>query len=58
MPKQYKLVFLNRKIRLSVDKDMEDATAELQKYINEGYQLQQIVACGLDMLVAVLYRET
>lgn len=58
MPKQYKLVFLNRKMRLSVDKDMEDATAELQKYINEGWQLQQIVACGLDMLVAVLYRET
>jgi hypothetical protein len=30
MPKQYKLVLLNRKLRMSVDKDMEDATAELQ----------------------------
>lgn len=58
MPKQYKLVFLNRKLRLSIDKDMEDATAELQKYIDEGWQLQQIVAAGLDVLIAVLYRET
>lgn len=58
MPKQYKLVFLNRKPRLSIDKDMEDATAELQKYIDEGWQLQQIVAAGLDVLIAVLYRET
>lgn len=58
MPKKYKLVFLNRKLRLSMDKDLEDSTTELQKYINEGWQLQQIVTSGLDVLIAVLYRET
>ena len=57
--REYKLVELNKKIRLSRTKDLSDAEDVLNSYIKEGWILQQIVSPN-DIggaLVAVLYKE-
>jgi len=57
--KEYKLVELNKKVRLSRTKDLNDAEIVLNSYIKEGWTLQQIVSPN-DIggaLIAVLYKE-
>ena len=57
--KEYKLVELNKKVRLSRTKDLNDAEIVLNSYIEEGWTLQQIVSPN-DIggaLIAVLYKE-
>ena len=58
--KEYKLVILNPELHLSRKKDLEGAETVLNKYVREGWDLQQIVSPN-DLggaLVAVMYKET
>lgn len=57
--KEYKMVYLNKGMTLSREKDLEKAEAALNQYIAEGWTLQQVVspADGMGALVAVIYRE-
>ncbi len=57
--KEYKLVYLNKGIKLSREKDLEQSEAVLNQYISEGWELQQIATPGdgIGALVAVIYRE-
>lgn len=57
--KEYKMVYLNKGVTLSREKDLEKAEIALNQYIAEGWTLQQVVspADGLGALVAVIYRE-
>ena len=57
--KEYKLVYLNKKANFSREKDLEQAEGVLNKYISDGWILQQVVSPsdGLGALIAVLYRE-
>ena len=57
--KEYKLVYLNKGLKWSREKDMEQAEATLNQYIAEGWVLQQIVSPNDSMgaLIAVMYRE-
>ncbi len=55
----YKLVYLNEGFHLSREKDLIEAEEKLNRYIKEGWALQQMVspADGGGALVAVLYRD-
>ncbi len=57
--KEYKLVYLNKGIKVSREKDLEQAEIVLNQCIGEGWTLQQIVSPSdaLGALVAVVYRE-
>lgn len=57
--KEYKLVYLNKKINFSREKDLSDAEAVLNEYISQGWELQQIVSPAdiAGALVAVVYKE-
>lgn len=57
--KEYKLVYLNPKLHLSRQSDLNDATAILNQYAREGWQLQQVVSPSdiVGALVAVLFRD-
>ena len=57
--KEYKLVYLNKDIKLSRDKDAEQAEKVINKYVAEGWTLQQVVAPDDDLhsLVGIFYRE-
>lgn len=57
--KEYKLVCLNEKLKLSRKKDLAQAENTLNRYIADGWVLEQVVA-QVDLfasLVAVLYKE-
>ena len=57
--KEYKLVFLNKGMKLSRDKDIATAEEIINKMISEGWELQQIACPGdwAGALVGVFYRE-
>ncbi len=57
--KEYKLVYLNKGIKFSVEKDLVQAEEVLNEYIAQGWELQQIVSPGneLGVLVGVFYKE-
>ena len=57
--KEYKLVYLNKDIKLSRDKDAEQAEKVINKYVAEGWTLQQVVSPddGLGSLIGVFYKE-
>lgn len=56
--KEYKMIYLNKGIKLSREKDLEQSVTVLNEYISDGWTLQQIVSpCdGLGALIAVIYR--
>ena len=57
--KEYKLVFLNKAMKLSRDKDIAQAEEIINQMVSEGWILQQ-VACPGDWagaLIGVFYRE-
>lgn len=51
--KEYKLVFLNKGIKMSREKDLEQAQEIINNYVAEGWELQQIVSPG-DMIGALV----
>ncbi|MBQ9265210.1 MAG: DUF4177 domain-containing protein [Clostridia bacterium] len=58
--KEYKLVYLNKGIKFSREKDLAQAEKIINQYISEGWTLQQIATPGDDMgaLVGVFYKES
>ena len=57
--KEYKLVYLNKGVRMSREKDLEQAQAVTNEYIAKGWELQQIVSPndGFGALVGVFCKE-
>ena len=57
--KEYKLIYLNKGLKLSREKDLSQSEEILNQYISEGWVLQQIVSPndGIGALVAVVFRE-
>ena len=57
--KEYQLVYLNKGVKLSRDKDLEQAQDIINQYVSKGWVLQQVVspADGIGALVGVFYRE-
>ena len=57
--KEYKLVFLNKGLEMSREKDLEQSQNVINEYISQGWELQQIVSPN-DIggaLVGVFYKE-
>ena len=57
--KEYKLVYLNKGLKMSREKDLEQAQEIINEYISDGWELQQIVspADTVGALVGVFYKE-
>jgi len=57
--KEYKLVYLNKGLSISREKDLEKAEDLVNQYVSEGWTLQQIAAPadGMGALVGVFYKE-
>ncbi len=57
--KEYKLVYLNKGIKFSREKDLEQAEAMINEYVSAGWELQEIVTPddGMGALVGVFYKE-
>ncbi len=57
--KEYKMVYLNKGLKLSREKDLEQAEMVLNQYISDGWTLQQVVSPAdmVGALIAVIYRE-
>nr|MDD6336748.1 DUF4177 domain-containing protein [bacterium] len=51
--KEYKLVYLNKGLKISREKDLEQAQEMINEYVAEGWELQQIVSPS-DMIGALL----
>lgn len=57
--KEYKLVYLNKGLKMSREKDLEQAQQIINEYVSEGWELQQIVSPSdiVGALVGVFYKE-
>lgn len=57
--KEYKLVHLNKGLKLSRDKDLEQAEEIINEYVSAGWELQQIVSPndGMGAMVGVFFKE-
>ena len=57
--KEYQLVYLNKDIKMSRQKDLEQAQDVINEYISKGWELQQIVSLNdlMGALVGVFYKE-
>ena len=57
--KEYNLVYLNKGVKLSREKDLEQAQEIINEYVAEGWILQQIVSPDdmVGALVGVFYKE-
>ena len=57
--KEYKLVYLNKGIKFSREKDLEQAEALINEYVSAGWELQEIATPddGMGALVGVFFRE-
>ena len=57
--KEYKFIHINPGLHLNRDKDLNIAESELNKYIKEGWELQQLISPN-DLggaIIAVMYKE-
>ena len=57
--REYKLVNLNPNLHITRKRDLEESSENLNKYIQEGWILQQVVSPN-DIggaLIAVMYKE-
>lgn len=57
--KEYQLVYLNKGIKISREKDLEQAQSVINDYIAHGWVLQQVVSPsdGIGALIGVFYKE-
>ncbi len=57
--KEYKLVYLNRKMKLTRQADIEQAQEIINEYVSEGWNLQQVITPTSPgaPLVGVFYKE-
>ena len=58
--KEYKLVYLNKGLSLSRDKDIEKAENLINEYIEQGWTLQQVAtpADGMGAMIGVFYKDS
>ena len=57
--KEYKLIFLNKKMKLSRENDIAQAEETINQMVSEGWSLQQVV-CPVDLagaMIAIFYKE-
>ena len=57
--KEYKLVYLNKGIKFSREKDLKQAENLINEMVSGGWELQQIVSPddGVGAMVGVFFRE-
>lgn len=57
--KEYKLVYLNKGLKFSREKDLEQAEEIINQYVQEGWTLQEIATPddGVGAMVGVFYKE-
>ena len=56
--KEYRLVYLNSGVHMSMQKDLFEAEDLLNQYISDGWTLQEMVVMNsTSALVAVMYRD-
>lgn len=57
--KEYKLVYLNKGLKMSRERDLEHAQEIINEYVVEGWELQQIISPSdiVGALVGVFYKE-
>lgn len=57
--RKYKLVYLNRKVKMSRKKDLAQAEKVINEYISDGWELQQIISPDdmMGAMVGVFYRD-
>ena len=57
--KEYKLVYLNKGLKFSREKDMEQAEEIINEYVSAGWELQQIVSPndGMGAMIGVFFKE-
>ena len=58
--KEYKLVYLNKGIKFSREKDLAQAEEIINQYVSEGWTLQEVATPddGAGAMVGVFYKET
>ena len=58
--KEYKMVYLNKGLKISREKDITQAEDIVNQMISEGWNLQEIAcpADGMGAMVGVFYKET
>ncbi len=58
--KEYKLVYLNKGIKFSREKDLTQAEEIINQYVSEGWTLQEVATPddGMGAMVGVFYKET
>ena len=58
--KEYKLVYLNKGIKFSREKDLAQAEEVINQYVSEGWTLQEVATPddGAGAMVGVFYKET
>ncbi len=57
--KEYKLVYLNKGIKLSREKDLAQAEEMINQYVSQGWILQEIATPddGMGAMIGVFYKE-
>ena len=57
--KEYKLVYLNKGVKFSREKDLEQAEEMINKYVSDGWTLQEIATPddGVGARIGVFYKE-
>lgn len=57
--KEYKLVYLNKGLKMSREKDLEQAQEIVNEYVADGWELQEIVSPSdmVGALVGVFFKE-
>ena len=57
--KEYKLVYLNKGLKFSREKDLEQAEEIINQYVADGWTLQQIATPGdnAGAMIGVFYKE-
>ena len=58
--KEYKLVYLNKGLSMSRDKDIEKAETLVNQYIEQGWTLQQVAtpADGMGAMIGIFYKDS
>lgn len=57
--KEYKLVYLNKGLRFSREKDLKIAQEEINEWVRDGWELQQIMSPSdaIGAMVGVFFKE-
>ena len=57
--KEYKLVYLNKGLRFSREKDLKVAQDEINEWVRDGWELQQIMSPSdsVGAMVGVFFKE-